>query len=202
MVCATGVWAILPAEQVMWLMREEGAVETTTSAVFFALALGLLWWRPAQDDRCSWLAMAVLCAAAGAREMDWHKAWTGKSVLKVSYYLGPAPWGQKLVALALVLLVAASALYLWRRHARRLWQAMQAGQPDAGTVATLVATTVITKLLDRSINVLAEDFGVATSPSTRALVSALEETMELGLPLMVALALWQYLRRRRAHMPA
>ena len=202
MVCATGVWAILPAEQVMWLMREEGVVETTTSAVFFALALGLLWWRPAQDDRRSWLAMAVLCAAAGAREIDWHKAWTGKSMLKVSYYLGPAPWGQKLVALALVLLVAASALYLWRRHARRLWQAMQAGQPDAGTVATLVATTVITKLLDRSVNVLAEDFGVATSPSTRALVSALEETMELGLPLMVALALRQYLRRPRAHMPA
>lgn len=199
MALAIAVWLAKPTEAVMSLMREEGPVETTTSVLFFLLALGLYWLRPEQDDRRSWLSMAILCAAAGAREMDWHKAWTGKSVLKVSFYLGPAPLNQKLVALAAVVLVAACAIYLLRRHARRLWRGMRVREPVAVTVATLLVTAVITKLLDRSIN-LAKDYAIVAMPPIRALVSALEESMEVGLPLMVALALWQYRPRERPAM--
>jgi hypothetical protein len=202
MALAMAVWLSMPTEAVRWLMREEGPVETTTAVLFFLLALGLYWLRPEQDDRCSWLSMAILCAACGAREMDWHRAWTGKSVLKISFYLGPAPMHQKLVVLAALMLVAVCAIHLLRRHALRLWRGMRASEPVAVTVATLLVTTGITKILDRSVNLLANDHGIVATPPIRALVSALEESMELGLPLMVTLALWQYLRPRHARSKA
>ncbi len=194
MAFAIAVWLVQPTESVLWLMREEGPVETATSALFFLLALVLYGLRPKLDDRRSWLAMVTLCAAAGAREMDWHKVWTGKSVLKLSFYLGPAPAHQKLLAGALVMLVAAGVIYLVRRHALSLWRDLRAREPVAVTVATLLVTTAITKVLDRSINLLIQDHGIVAAPSIRALVAALEESMELGLPLMVTLAVWQYLR--------
>ena len=194
---ALAVWLATPADAVMWLMREEGPVETTTAALFFLLALSLYWLRPQRDDRWSWLSMALLCAASGAREMDWHRMWTGKSVLKVSFYLGPAPGSQKLVAAAGLLVVAACVAYLLRRHALRLWRDLRAREPLAMTVATLLVTTLITKLLDRSVN-LAKGHDIVATPAVHALVSALEESIELGLPLMVTLALWQSLRARLA----
>jgi hypothetical protein len=190
---AAAVWLVQTPEAVMRLMSEQGPVETSTATLFFVLALGLYWLRPAQDDRRSWLAMAGLCAAAGAREMDWHTTWAGKSMLKVSFYLGPAPWLQKLMAFVILMLATTSFIYLLNRHARRLWRAL----PEREPVATLLITTAMTKVIDRAVNLLAVDHGVAVALPVRALALAMEESMELSLPLMVALALWQYLRARR-----
>ncbi|MES2959677.1 MAG: hypothetical protein V4792_15915 [Pseudomonadota bacterium] len=193
---ALAVWSAMPTEALMRVMAEDGPVETTTAALFFVLALGMYWLRPQGDDRCTWLAMAILCAACGAREMDWHKAWTGKSVLKLSFYLESAPMGQKLLALAVLALVALCVVYLALRHGRRLWRNLLLREPVAVTVATLLVATAITKILDRSINLLANDYGVVTAPPIWALVSALEESIELSLPLMVVLGLWQSLQAR------
>jgi hypothetical protein len=197
---ALAVWLALPPEGVMHLMSEEGPIETSTSALYFLVALlplALFFAPPAGTDRRSWLAIAVMSAAGGAREMDLHKAWTEKSVLKVSFYLGQAPLHQKLISLLVLAAIGGALSYLLRRHMRRLWQELRQGQAVAVSVATLFVTTVITKVLDRAINLLAEDYGVATSYPIKALVSALEETMELGLPLIVALSLWQFLRGQR-----
>jgi hypothetical protein len=194
---ALAVWLVLPPDAVMELMNETGPVEISTSALYFLVALlplALFFVPPARTDRLSWLAIAVMSAAGGAREMDLHKAWTEKSVLKVSFYLGHAPLHQKLVSLLVLGAIGLALSYLLRRHVRRLWQELRQRQAVAISVATLFITTFITKVLDRAINLLAEDYGVHTSFSVKALVSALEETMELGLPIMVALCLWQFLR--------
>src|SRR5690606_27324264 len=130
----------------------------------------------------------------GARELDLHKAFTGTSVLKVSFYLGPAPLAHKLVALGAVGVVLAAVLYLLARHGRSVWRGLRQGHPAATTVAVFAATMVVAKIVDRSRMVLLEDFGVALGSSATALFIALEEALELGLPLLVLLGL---LRHRR-----
>lgn len=198
LLCALAAWCLLPPPSQTWLLRENGPLEGTTAGLFLLLALLGLFWRPPHTDRITWLAVCALCVAAGAREMDWHNRWTGKSVLKVSYYLGDAPWAHKLVALVVVLTVAASMLYLLLRYGQQLWQALWRGDAFARTITTLFATVVFTKIMDRSVNVLIQDFGVAIAPSTAMLVSMVEETSEISLPFMVALAIWQNWRQHRA----
>jgi hypothetical protein len=188
---ALAAWYFLPPDSQTWLLRENGPIEGSTAALFFLLAVLGLLWRPAHTERWSWLAVCGLCLAAGAREMDWHKLWTGKSVLKVSFYLGDAPALHKLLALLVVLCVLACVVYLLLRYGRSLWQALWHGDAFARTIATLLASVVFTKIMDRSVNVLAQDFGVLLAPATVMLISMVEEVGEISLPLMVALAIWQ-----------
>lgn len=197
LLCAFAGWLLLqPASQTWWL-REKGPVEGTTAVLFGLLALGGMFWRPKHSSRISWFAVCTLCALAGAREMDWHSRWTGKSIFKISYYLGDAPWAHKLVALFALLLTAWCAIYLLVRYGLQLWRGFLDGNPFARTVVTLVATLVLTKIMDRSVNVLIQDFGLAVAPSVAMLVSLLEETSEMSLPFMVALAIWQNWRQYR-----
>lgn len=192
------MWLSLAPAQVMHVMREGGPIEGMTEILYFVLAAAL-WLSPlAVGERRTTLALSVILAAAGAREMDLHKHWTGTSVLKVSFYLRDAPLHQKIIAFVILALIAAAAIHLLRQHGKALWLRLKAREPVACSIALFFITMVISKVLDRSINVLAEDFGISSSASVLALVSALEETVELALPVMAGLARWQYLRLRNA----
>jgi hypothetical protein len=61
----------------------------------------------------------------------------------------------------------------------------------AVTVTVFGAAMAVAKVLDRSVNVLAGDFGVEVTAATAALVSSLEETLEVSLPILAGLALLQ-----------
>lgn len=193
-VFATCLWLLLPPDQVMRVLREGGAIEGLTEKMYLLLAAAL-WLSPRQPGEWkTTLALSILLAAAGAREMDWHKAFTGFSVLKVSFYLHDRPLVTKLIAFSIVGTVIAAAIYLLRRYALALWHRFWRLEPVAWSIAIFFTTMVITKVLDRSINVLDQDFGIPSSASVLALVSALEETVEMALPLIAALARWQYLK--------
>ena len=139
-------------------------------------------------------ALVVMMLAFGAREMDLHKYWAGKNVLKVSFYLGSAPAHQKVVALALLAAIALALVTLLRHHGVEVWRGFRVGHPVFTMVVIFVVTMVITKILDRSVNTLAEDFGVLTPPSIGVLVGALEEIMELTPPMIAAIGWWQVSR--------
>jgi hypothetical protein len=123
--------------------------------------------------------------------MDLHIAFTGTSVLKVSFYLRDAPWHQKVVALGVVSTVALAMIHLARTYARPYRQAVRDRVPVAVTVTVFGAAMAVAKVLDRSVNVLAGDFGVEVTAATAALVSSLEETLEVSLPILAGLALLQ-----------
>lgn len=188
------LWLNLPPARVMEVMVEGGPIERLTEWGYIAVA-GAIWLRPPPaGERRGWLAVTVLLLAAAAREMDWHKHWTGTSVLKVSYYLHPGPLLPKLVALGVLAAILAAAWH-WLRRPRGEWL-------HPVTICFFV-TMVISKILDRAINLLAEDYDVHVGPSIHALVSALEESIELSLPLIAAYGLWRFgLRWQRARRAA
>ncbi|MBK1614262.1 hypothetical protein CKO44_12370 [Rubrivivax gelatinosus] len=193
-IAATLFWLLLSPETLRWLKAENGPIEGTNAALYFVCALVFLLSPRIQAP--TRLALAVLFAGFGAREMDWHKAFTGKSVLKVSYYLGDAPWQTRLFAFLAVAAVALAVLTLLLRQARPLLQLWQRRDPVATSVVIFIVTMVITKLLDRSLNLLVEEAGIVFPPAVGLLVGSLEETIELSLPL-IALVAWAQFRNSR-----
>lgn len=185
---ASSAW---PPQRVIELMGEEGPVERLTAIGFFLLA-PLVWLlRRRGDPGATLAALAAVFIAFGAREMDWHKVWTGTSVLRVSYYTGPAPMQHKLIALAVLAVVVLALGRLVLRHARPTWQALRRGEPVAVSVAVFIATIVLAKGLDRSYSILTEDFGWPLTIGVQAAIVAVEECLELTLILIALLGLWQ-----------
>jgi predicted MFS family arabinose efflux permease len=188
---ALSLWLTLPGDDVKRLTAEVGWIEQSTvwfyflAAALFALRFG------APHGRGTRAALAVLMLALGARELDLHKAFTGISMLKGSFYLGSAPWSQKLAGLLVVATVVVATVALLRWHAVGLWRRFREGDAAATTVFIFFVTLIVSKMLDRSVNLLAEDYGVVTPPSIDVLIRALEEILELSLPLIVLVGWWQ-----------
>ncbi|MBA3591908.1 hypothetical protein [Methylibium sp.] len=191
---ALGLWLALEPARLKELTAEGGLVERPTELLYFALAAVMWWWRRPGDDLLGWAALCIVFVAFGAREMDLHKAWTGGSMLKLSFYLREAPLVQKLVSGAVVLIVAAAGVFVIRRHARSVWQGLRRRETLATTVAIFLVTMIVSKVFDRSINILAEDFGIVAPVATGVLVGAVEEILELSLPLVAAIGFIQHRR--------
>lgn len=188
------LWVSLPGAEVGRLTTESGPVERATQWLYFVMAAVFAFGARLGGSAKTRAALVVMMLAFGAREMDLHKHWTGQSVLKLSFYLGSAPAHQKVVALALLAAIALALVTLLRRHGVEVWRGLRVGRPVSTTVVIFVVTMVITKILDRSVNTLAEDFGVLTPPSIGVLVGALEEIMELTPPMIAAIGWWQVSR--------
>lgn len=191
-------WFAFPPETVEAVMGEEGPVERITAAGYALCALAIWWVRDRADDPRSMVASCVVLVAFCLRELDWHKAFTGTSMLRLSWYAGPASPGAKAVAAAVLLVILTALCWLLWHHSRRVWQGCRRGQPIAVTLAAFVAMLLVAKSLDRSASILVEDFGVLVSFKWIALRTALEEWLELGLSMLVMLALAQHRAARRA----
>ncbi len=198
-VVAAAIGLLCSRETVVMLNIENGPVEMATALLYFVAAAAVWFLR---TEAMGWRLSAALCvllAAFGARELDLHKYWTGTSVLKLSFYLHDAPLHQKLASAAVLGVIIAALVYL-ARWLRPLWAFFRRGHAVAVTIAVFIVTMGVTKVIDRSLNILAEDYGVPVTLHTRTIFMSLEETIELGLPLLAILALAQNhgLRKRAA----
>ena len=191
-------WLLLPAAEVEQWMGETGPVERVTAASYALCAVAAWLLRVRSDDWRSTLALSVLMAGFCMRELDWHKAFTGTSVLRLSWYGGPASPLATLVAAVVVLSVAAALAWLVLRHARALWAGWRRREAVAVTVMVFVATLVLAKTLDRSVGLLVDDLGVAVPLHWKALRTAFEEWFELALSALLMLGLVQHKLRAAA----
>jgi hypothetical protein len=188
-VCA---WWLLPTEVLLRWLNEGAVVEDFTVVLYLAAAAWLLLARNAIPPGVA-RALALTMAAFGAREADWHIQFTGTSMLRASFYFGPAPALHKAVSLAAVVVLVSAWIYLVRavldaRRAHRL------GRGFLGVnIVTVLGMLVATKLVDRTLSIAREDFGLSAGPAARALQLALEEPLEMVLPVLVWAAAWQYL---------
>jgi hypothetical protein len=189
-VAALALWLVLPSAQVLALMDEHGPVEVL-SAGGYLLAAAAIWLGHERAHRATALALGWVLLAMFARELDWHKAATGSSVLRLSWYAGDAGPLTKLVAGALVLSVVAALAWLAVRHGRAWWAQLRRGVPVAWTVLVFFATLAAAKAVDRAGSVLPQMMGAELGAPHAALRIALEEALEFALALHVLLGWWQ-----------
>lgn len=138
------------------------------------------------------VALATVMTAFGLRELDLHKAWTEISVLKLRFWIGAQPLAHKAAALAVLAPVVWALGWLARHRAAMLWRALRGRHPVAVTAAVFLVTLVLTKAVDRGVNILSDDLGVAVPARARALGLAFEEVLEMALALLVLLGLAQH----------
>ena len=200
---AVGTLLLIPAlalekERFTMLFGEGGPVETASLWGWVALsAMCLLTLRPTSLVS---LAGCVLSLAAAAREADWHKSFTGYSVMKIGYYFD-AEHGLDARALAFIVmaLVIASAVIVVRAIIER-WRETEQDPPDWGVVAVIaVGWLAATKVADRFRDVVGDLTGIEFSETAKTILSSWEEGGELLLPPLFGTAVWLYVRRPTPH---
>jgi hypothetical protein len=195
LVLAHVIWLVLPTQATMALMSEHGPVEGLNVALYVVAAALVVLWRRPEDDWRLWTSLAIVMLAFAAREMDWHKAFTGTSVLKFSFFLRDGEPLHRVVAGAVLLPVALASAYLVLWQGPGLLGRLRRLDPVAVTVVVFAVTLVVGKIADRAPAILAEQYGVLLSAGVRAWQTSIEEVMELALPCLVALGSWQHRSR-------
>ena len=168
------------------VFEENGPVERSTLWVYLLAICGVIATRWRKAPAIDAIAIAVLLLAAAAREADLHIALYGTSILKSRFYLH-APMHQVLGALAILVPVVASALWLIRRHAAQWLRRPARWSAPATTLAVMAGTMMFAKLLDRTPDWLGQARETLPDAALFAMLS-MEELLELALPMFVMLA--------------
>lgn len=202
--CALAVlpWLLRSEEaRVMLYADESGMFEQLSIVLWLLLTVALpVLIRP---FRWTVLAGMVVCLGAAAREADWHKSFTGESVLKFSYYLdGSYPILARLGFAVLVIACIASLVFVGLRLFEA-WRARGQARPHwAQLLVVFLVVAVVSKVFDRTPNILAETYGVILPDMLQQMMQACEEGLEMVLPVLLAVAAVAYTRDRPATAPA
>jgi hypothetical protein len=178
----------LAEEPFVFIFAEGGIVEGLSLALWLFLGCLVILSRRVMAPPVS-LAAAALCLLAAAREADWHNFFTGTSVFKVSYYLdqGVAP-AERVVVAALLFAAASAGAWLAVRMIRHV---RESELVDSHLFFLFAAMALLpaTKVLDQAPAILRKDVGIILTDEANHALTALEEGLELAIPLLLLFAL-------------
>lgn len=189
---------VLPMDDSERLFAETGPFEEASPWLWIMLALALpLIFRRFTLEVASGM---VLSLAAAAREWDWHVAFTDYSMLKPPFYYREGDTLERIIAGGIMLVVFAGVVILVARLIRlRPWKRPRPWWAFALGFAFFML--VFTKAVDRAPGILRDDLGVDLPDQLRILCYAIEEGLEMMLPVFfaahsLALARWHKAMRR------
>ncbi len=195
-VTAIGILSAYPftAERLGELTRETGWIEVSTAVIYFTAAFLLLTVR--RHDPWFFAHSAFVVALMGSRELDLHKAFTSDSVLSTRFYFRDlAGLQEKLISGVVVTIFAAIVLY-YLRYWPRLRDGLSRRSPAAISAALAIAFIPLTKFLDAFGRLMA-GFGFEVTFDIN-IVGIVEESSEQAIPVVIALAVAQYVAGQRA----
>ncbi|QBX35553.1 hypothetical protein E4191_13250 [Paracoccus liaowanqingii] len=187
---------MVTAETVTDIFAESGPIEQT-SALFLllsALALGVEMVR--RRDWGRW-HLAVLVLAAGLRELDWDKAFTGSGILQLRLYSGDGPLAHKIAGAAVVILLVWAGLRLLRRNLPDWLRALRGRDVWAWLMLAALALYGVAKSLDGLGRKLAP-WGIEISDWANRTAGRSEEAMELFGAILILQVVGLSLIRRAA----
>jgi hypothetical protein len=173
------------------LFSEEGFFEECSIIAWMIAAVVVLRraWQSCGIDKASYLAHAVLFLLCAMREADWHKKFTADGILKIKYYTrSAAALSEKIPAALISLLFITLVIHGLVRCFRYAKIKPHLSLESTWVMMTGISLFFVGKILDRSISVLTETFGVTVSPFVGKIIAAQEEGLEMVGPLFIALA--------------
>lgn len=185
------VFSLTLGEQALAYTQEGGVIETLT-IVFYAVVLVAGLYLLSRGHKTAGL-VALLALLMGLREMDAHKAFTTYGVFKTRLYVSPdVPLAEKLIAAVVVIALIAMVVMAIRSS----WRSLKTRHSKAGlTLLGLGGFGLFLKEIDglpRSMR----KAGIELDPQLLSVSKAVEEVGELGLPVLLGLALAQIFRVR------
>lgn len=200
---------------VMGFFDNEGQapVEMVTIWLFwFSIASLWLRWPRTKGEWWQRVLLSLIIVMAIIKETDAHLAWVQPSGLpgathgtpfKMKFLTnGVNPLKDRLIVLGCFIFFFAvcGGTLLW--YLRRLLTGVWRREAVSWTIGTIGGTGILIQIFDRTPSVLRKDFGVVMGEQTRALFAAFEEGLELLLPLLIVLAVYQAAKADRAQEAA
>ncbi len=186
---AVAIGLAIPHWIALRFVEEGGAVEIATLWAYGAAIIGIWLLRWPGAPVSDLVAAGVVLAAMAAREADLHSALYGISILKTRFYL-EASAAQILGALALLAPIVLTTGWLLKRYAGYWLRAPAQWPVAARTLALCLLVMVVAKVLDR-VPATVSAWREPLPGAVLHVMLALEEVLELSLPLLALLAMAQ-----------
>ena len=189
--------AFLREETLRWVIDEWGPVEDSGVLLYIGLIIALVKY--SHLDRPFFLHTVVILTIMTARELDFEKAFTSKNMLNRTFYR-PVPAGFSSEQIGAMIAVGVIGLLVlsYFRYFPRLIDSFRKGKAFAISIVVFMVSVPVSIMADGAYRVLHEEWGFPLAMSIKHFLTAFEECLESAFPVMLFLALFQYLADRRA----
>ena len=176
------------------LLTESGLIERASAFGYFACAAFMLARGGQQFIRYRGY-FAVLVTLFGCRELDFDKAFTTIGILKSRFFVSPdVPAAEKLAGLIVVTILLWSVYMILSRHFAGFRSGLRQKTPEAVGVAIVFFLLAFSKSIDGLPRKL-QPLGIDVAPEIGSFLGALEEVLELGIPIYIALVTHAWFKR-------
>lgn len=173
------------------LFAEWGGVESATVAGY-ALCAILFCWIGKSGFTKRHYALLLLILLMGMRELDLHSQLTGMSIFKLSFYFSDEQHlALKLIAFLMTAGIAFVIYTVIRHYCGAFIQGLAARRPYSLGCLLCLVVIIASKAIDGLSRKL-ESIGLAISETESHHVEALEESLELGIPILILISLLNY----------
>lgn len=179
-----------------WLFDEGGVIESLSAMGYFLCALiAIVIGRWAYVKKYNYLLLLMIIF--GLRELDFDKRFTTYGVLKSKLYLSnDAPVIEKIIGLLIIAILAYIVFSIVKNHAKGFIAKVKELSPVyIGSLATFFLLG-FTKSIDGIARKLG-NHGVILDTDIYTRFEVIEETLELGIPLLMISTLIIYFRLKR-----
>lgn len=177
-----------------YYVSEGGPIQVFSSAGYLVAIVALI-------RECGWdfvrrhFYFVLLPAAMCLRELDFHVHFSPISITKTSFFVAPEiSILAKLVVVALYAVLIGAFVVMARRHWRAFWDGLKAFDPVPLSIAAAAGIAVFSKAIDGPVRKLGA-MGVEIGGDVIFTVIVLEEVLELGIPVFLALAAFSFAGR-------
>lgn len=179
-----------------------GIVDYTTYSLYgLALVAAIAYWRDYRGtpQQGTFLGLMFLWLSALLREMGAQHWLTShdSTAIKIHFFTNPDnPLSEKILSAVIIVAVLGVALWLFFKYVRRIIIGFFRGQSLYWTIVTFGGVLIASKFFDRFPSRYAKLTGIHLGPDAMVWITLFEEGLEACLPLLFALALYQYHNRR------
>ena len=169
------------------IIREGSWVELTSAILWFGVA-GIYVAAARRELLTRW-HLACLPLLAGLRELDFHVRFNGESIFNGGTYSDPEiSAGYKLYSVAAITLILVTALRTLLRDVRPFLSGLRGRQREAWLLACALSLLTVAKLID-GLRGRAQDAPWDLPWTLLDMTETAEEVLELGAPMVVAIAI-------------
>lgn len=177
------------------LLKENGIIETA-SALGYLLCAILIVYKGKLKYLKKYYYVFIVIVCFMLRELDFHKRFTTMAMFKIRLYTSnTVPLTEKILVGIFTFLLIFVFLTMLIRHARDFMYGIKNKSTVYSGIFIAGFLLGISFTLD-GLGRKLKDFGIGISSQTSMYAGTLEEVLELGIPIILFLALSAYFKRK------
>jgi hypothetical protein len=179
------------------LFFDEGGVVEVASAIGYFLCVLLILYKGKINYLRKYYYFILLFIMSGFREQDFHKRFTTMGILKIKFFISPnVPLTEKLIGFLIVLLLLHVLISIYKNHFRQFIGGLKNHSTISIGVLIVLLLLGVSKTLD-GISRKLGSFEIEIGSQIAIHLAALEEVLELGIPMFLLLIYYEYFDKHK-----